>query len=252
MKEFPKLNKTDDTNGNDKVTTTINEPTDIGESNGIHDKITSEDVLYILDTTLRTEHKQNPFVIGFITAYVTCFDVKQAAKEAGISARDAKMLKNRKDINIAINKITESAVVKYGLDPNEIVEKVKNVAFVDPADLVDAATGAAYENMHDIPIETRRAIKKFEVKNLYEKDANGMSVVVGTLVKFEMWDKLKAIEMLGRETELFKETKVIEHDVTTNMRDVLLESRDRAETKAIEAREVIALERGKGYEESGD
>jgi predicted DNA-binding helix-hairpin-helix protein len=143
------------------------------------------------------------------------------------------MLLNRKDVQECLAKITETAVLKYGLDPNEIVEKVKDVAYVDPAMLVDPKTGACYENMHDIPIEARRAIKKFVVENLYEKDHNGINVCIGRVVKVEMWDRLKAAEMLGREVNLFKETVVQQHDVTGNMKDILLESRKRAEERQL-------------------
>lgn len=195
--------------------------------------IQNDDIAFIFKAHLRIEHRQNPFVMTFLSSYVMCRDVNQAAREANITPREGKMILNRKDVQETLAKITESAVMKYGIDPEEVVEKVKSVAYVDPAELVNPVTGAAYENMHDIPIEARRAIKKFVVENLWREDRNGIRSIVGKVVKVEMWDRLKASEMLGREVNLFKETVVQQHDVTGNMKDLLLESKRRAEERIL-------------------
>lgn len=194
-------------------------------------KLDVEDVSYIMDRYLRKEHRENQYVMRFLSNYLMCRDPSQAADEAKISRKDGRLILNRKDVQEMLVQVTKTAVLKDGLDPSEIVEKVKNIAFVDPADVVNP-DGTAIENLHDVPAEARRAIKKFEVKNLYETDSNGIKVVVGRLVKVEFWDRLKASEMLGREVGKFKETHRVEHDVTGNMKDMLLEARNRAESKA--------------------
>ncbi len=56
-----------------------------------------------------------------------------------------------------------------------------------------------------------------------------MKIVIGELIEVEVWDKLKSLEFLGREKDLFKETKKIEHDVTTNMASLLLASKSLAD-----------------------
>lgn len=200
-------------------------------------KLEEEDISFILDQTLRPEHRINAEVVRYILAYLNCRDVAQAAKEAHISITKALRFKQRKDIHEAIVKITDTAVMKYGLDPEEIVAKVKEIAFFDPATLCNP-DGSFIENLHEIPAESRRAIKKFTAENIYEKDPNGMPVIKGRLIKVEFWDKLRGNELLGRETQLFKETSVVEHDLTTNMRDLLLESKARAEQRALESREA--------------
>ena len=185
----------------------------------------SEETLYIFQTTLRKEHRSNATVLAFIREYVQCRDVAQASKEVGISRRDGGNLRSRKDIFECINKITEAQVLKYGIDGEEVVKKVWDIADFDPADVIDSETGAAKTNVHDIPYEARRAIKKMKVKNLWEEDENGIKTVVGELVEFEFWDKLKASEMVGREFGKFKETSVVEVGPTKDMKDILLESR---------------------------
>lgn len=196
-----------------------------------------DDANFIIQQELRPEHRDDPTVLKFINAYLSTRDLRESAKAAGIDTRSARTLRNRRDIHNAITKVTQTAVLKYGLDPDEIVEKVKAVAFFDPVDLVNE-DGSVKSNLNDISPEARRAIKKIKIKNLYETDVNGMRVKAGHIAEIEMWDKMKAIEFLGREKGLFKETVKKEYDVTDNMKDVLLGSRERAAERRARLREA--------------
>lgn len=195
-------------------------------------------MFFILDNTLQEHHRRDPVVLNFIVAYINCRDVGQACKEVSIERKVGNALRKRHDIANAIVKITDHEIMKYGLDSHEIVEKVKEIAFVDVADL-ENADGTYKTSLKSIPPETRRAIKKFKVKNIYGLDTNGIPTVTGQLIDVEMWDKMRALDALGSEKKLFKETKVVEHGVTENMKDLLLESKERAEQAAIEARKDI-------------
>ena len=193
----------------------------------------TDDITFIFDTTLRPEHRENATVLAFIREYVQSRDLKQTAQEVGISYRDATSLRSRKDIFECISKITEAQVLKYGIDAEEIVKKVWDVADFDPASVVEPSTGAAITNVHDIPVEARRAIKKMVVKNLFDVDENGIKTVIGEVVTFEFWDKLKASEMVGREFGKFKESVVVEHGPTKDMKEILLGGLERA-SRAVE------------------
>lgn len=196
-----------------------------------------EAVSFILRTTLTREHHDDPNVLKFISEYVSCRDVRQASALAGIPSAIGHKLRRLTDIHVAINKLTEAAVMKYGLDANEVVEKVKEIAFVDIAEF-ENEDGTYKTSLRAISPETRRAVKKFKVRNLYERDPNGMQIKVGELIEVELWDKMKAVDLLGRETDLFKEKKIVEHGITENMRDILLASQERADQAVEEAREV--------------
>lgn len=200
------------------------------------DRITNKDVAHILDSELHPVHRDDPVVLRFINAYLTTRDLGDAAKEAGIDKRSARVLRQRSDIHSAIKKITDAAVLKYGLDPDEIVEKVKGIAYFDPADLFNL-DGSVKRNIHTISSEARRAIKSIKHKTLYGKDINGVREEKGYITEFTFWDKNKALEHLGREKSLFKETIKQEFDVTENMKEVLLESRDRAAERMERLRE---------------
>lgn len=200
------------------------------------DPLGPEAVSYILQTTLLPEHHENPHVLRFISSYLNCRDIKQASQEAGIHPNQGKSLRGRQDVHLAITKLTEVAVLKHGIDPSTLVERIKEVTDADPADL-ERADGTFVTSLREIPPETRRAIKKFKAKNLYETDPNGMKVLVGKLVEVEFYDRMKGAELLGREVGLFKETSVVEHDVTANMGAILLGAAERAERAALAARE---------------
>lgn len=192
---------------------------------------------WIVKTTLKPIHRNDPNVLAFVKYYLMCRDVRQAATLAGIRKSDGTNLLARQDIHEAIRKVTESGLDKYGYNTSEIVERVKEVANVDPLDF-ENPDGSFKTHMRDIAPESRRAIKKFKAKNIYELDPNGMKVVVGQLIEVEMWDKLRAVELLGREKDIFKESKKVTVELSQNMSSVLLDSRKRAEEAVAEMRDV--------------
>jgi hypothetical protein len=193
--------------------------------------LTLDETSEILNATLLPAHRDDPNVLRFIGHFLNCRDVKEAARKSGITAGSGQVLRDRPDIHNAIVRLTDKALVKYGYDAHELVERVKEVAFVDPADF-ENEDGSYVESLRSLPPATRRAIKKFKVKNLYEKDPNGMDVVVGKLIEVELYDRMKAVETLGPEKEVFVKTQRVQHDVTQNMKDTLLASKDRADRHA--------------------
>ena len=177
----------------------------------------------ILNATLKPEHRDDPLVIAWIAAYMNCRDVRQAAMEVGIDPRSGKNLRARPDIHLAITKLTDKSVIKYGFDATEVVERVKEISNVDPIEM-ERPDGSYKNKMSEIAPETRRAIKKMKVKNTYLKDPNGIPYIEGQIIEYEFHDKMKAHEMLGQEKDVFKPKSVVEHDVSSRMADVLLES----------------------------
>ena len=197
-----------------------------------------EEISLVLKSRLHPQHQADPLIIKFIKEYLHCRSVPQAAKECGITTRDGNSLLRRQDIHDTIRAISELAMFKNNFDPGELVQRVKEIVEFDPIAL-ENPDGSFKEKLSSMPAESRRAIKKLKCKNLYETDPNGMKVLAGRVVEYEFWDKLRAVELLGREHDLFKETKRIEHDITKNMADTLLEAKKRAE---IHVRDVEAIQ----------
>lgn len=215
--------------------------------------LTDEEQLFILQSHLRPEQMKDLRLLKFISLYLECRNASQAARESGGSTNWLR----KPEIYAAIQAINAKAVMKYGYDAAELIERAKEIAFLDPLDFENP--DGSYKRMSEMKPEARRAIKKFEVRNLYGQDANGMQIVIGQVMKIELWDKLKSFELLGAEKNIFKKTTVVEHDVTKNMASILLESDRRAESrKQLMSRDVTPggdngnEEIGQGQTGSGD
>lgn len=191
-------------------------------------RVNADEVGFILQSTLLPEHHQDPNILAWINKYLICRDARQAAKEVGLTPSSGEHLKRRPDIYRAITAITEKALIKYGYDAAEVVEKVKEIAFIDPIEF-EREDGTFKESLREIAPEARRAIKKFVAKNIYEKDPNGMGIVVGKLMTVEFYDKQASLKALGGEKDVFVEKKKIEHTVSGSMKDILLASTKRAD-----------------------
>jgi hypothetical protein len=208
-------------------------------------KLSEDESSLILRTTLLPEHASDPNIIRFISHYMRCRDASQAAQEAGLTRKSGKSLLLRRDIYDCIRKLTDKAVIKYGFDADELIEKVKEITYFDPIEL-ENDDGTFKKHMKDIAPEARRVLKKLKVKNTFETDPNGMKIWTGEIIEYEFYDKIKGVELLGREKDLFKETKKVQHDVTANMKDVLLASRDRAEQRVIDVTPAKQIEAPRG------
>lgn len=182
----------------------------------------------ILQKHLKPIHASDPNILRFISNYLHCYDIKQAAKLTGLTYRDGKHLMTRKDIVEAIKEVGKIAAREFGYDAEETVERVKEIAFIDPVD-IEREDGSYKRSLSEMSPETRRAIKKLKVKNLFGEDPNGMKTIIGEIIEIEFWDKMESLKMLGSQKQIFKETKRVEHDVSGNMRDVLLASQRRVE-----------------------
>lgn len=206
-------------------------PNDTVPSDG---QLTENESSYILDTCLKPKHRKDSRVISFIDSFVVCKSIPQAAEEANIPLKTAYSFRHRQDIARAIQKILDKSFVKYGFDGTEIFERVKEVVDFDPVNLQNC-DGTYKSNMHDIPPEARRCLKSLKVKNLYNQseDINGLKkqIIIGELIEYTFYDKLKASELAGREKEMFTNTTKVEHTVSSNMANLLLESTKRAEKR---------------------
>lgn len=195
-------------------------------------KLTDDETMFIMRTTLNADHFANDKVIKFILHYFVHRNAAEAARVLGMEKTWGTYLRQRPDVHNCIEQMTTKAVMKYGFDATELVERTKEIAFIDPIEFQNP-DGSFKTHMSEIRVEARMAIKKFKAKNIWEKDTNGIAHVIGQLIEVEVWDKIKAQELLGREKNVFKETKKVEHDHTVNMGSILLGSTQRADQRML-------------------
>lgn len=196
-------------------------------------KLTENEYGYILDTTLKPKNRKDPKMIAFIESFVRCKNIAQASAETGINKKIGFGWRHRVDIARCIQKMIDKSTVKHGFDGSEILERVKEVVDFDPIMMVNP-DGTYKNDLNDIEPEARRSLKKLKVKNLWgdaKPDMNGIvnKLIVGEIIEYEFYDKLKAAELVGKEKEMFKNTTKVEHGVTKDMANLLLESAKRAD-----------------------
>src|SRR5690554_3631050 len=164
---------------------------------------------FILDTTLKHTHRNDPEVIRFIEAFMRSKNIKQASAEAGIRPEKGYLIRHRKDVVNCIQRLTDKSAMKYGFDASEIMERTKEIVDFDPI-AIQNPDGTFKDSLHDLDPEIRRNIKKLKCKNLYDtvEDINGIKkqIVIGKVIEYEFYDKLKAIDLAGKEIDMFKNT----------------------------------------------
>lgn len=198
--------------------------------------LTENESTFILDSTLKSKHRSDPTVLAFIDEFVRTKNIAQASDHAGVKYSLGYMYRHRADIAACIQKIIDKSVIKYGFDASEIMERTKEIVDFDPIQLQNA-DGTFKDNLHDIDPAARRNIKKFKAKNIWseDEDLNGMKrkIIIGKLIEVEFYDKLKAVELVGKEKEMFKTTTKVEHTVTKDMASLLLASAERGQQASI-------------------
>jgi hypothetical protein len=198
-------------------------------------RLTDNEVELILTDCLTKKNRNDENVLSFIESFVRCKNVSQASGEAGIPYSSGYNIRHRKDVAHAIQKLIDKSYMKYGFDASEIMERTKEIVDFDPIHLYNP-DGTFKENLHDIPAETRRNIKEMKVQNLYntEEDINGIKkkIIIGRVIEYKFYDKMKAIDLAGKEKEMFKTTTKVEHTVTKDMASILLAAAKRGEEKS--------------------
>lgn len=200
-----------------------------------------DEINFILAKHLSLEQRRDIKLVKFIMAYVDCRHVGQAADQAGLERAVAYNIRKKPWAAACIDAFTSKAMMKYGYDAADVVERVKEIVDIDPIEF-ENPDGSYKTHMSQIKPEVRRAVKKFKAKNIYGEDPNGMKTVIGQLIEVELWSKEKAVELLGREKGVFKETRVVEHGVTEDMRSILLESKRRGEERLVGPERPLLVE----------
>lgn len=128
----------------------------------------------------------------------------QAALRAGYSPDSARTIASQllaeAEVQDRIAELAEARNQALELDANLIIIELLRMLTADVAQAVDDQ--GRVKNIHEIPIDVRRAISSFEV------DTIGSGVVQRTKIKF--WSKEKAAELLGKHLTLFKDVLQVE------------------------------------------
>ena len=207
--------------------------------------LTENESSFILDTTLKAKHREDSSVLTFIDCFIRCKNIAQASAEAGIHPSVGYKYRHQKDIALAIQKLIDRSAIKYGFDASEIIERTKEMVDFDPIQLQNR-DGTFKSNLYDVDPAARRNLKKLKVFNRYAdvEDLNGVKskIIIGEVIEYEFYDKLKAIDLVGREKDMFKTTTKVEHTISNDMAKILLESAKRGQQASLDFKKVVEVE----------
>ena len=158
----------------------------------------------------------NPKQARFVQEYLIDLNATQAAIRAGYSKKTAEQLGHqllqKTSVSEAVVKAQARLSDKNGDLVQKIVDELKIIAFSDIANhtRIDPDTGAiCAKGFDEMPPGASRALQSIDENRAIKEDADGNKVTVYDKVNFRMWDKLKAIDLLGKHLGMFKER--IEH-----------------------------------------
>lgn len=144
-------------------------------------------------------HKHRRFVEQFLLD----LDGAKAAGRAGFRSKNlshrAWSLKQRPEIARAIEIGQQEMSERVEVKQDKILQEYLNVGFCDIAECFDESGNL--KNIHDIPKAIRMAISGIDVIEQFSGD--GEDRTVSLVKKIRFWDKLKALDALGRHLGLF-------------------------------------------------
>lgn len=146
---------------------------------------------------------------------------------AGYGKRSASSAGPRLFTNVEVQKLVDehlaSIVAKAEVKGAAVLTELKHFAH---SDLKDAFhEDGTLLPLHKMPEKIRRAIKSFEVEELFDEPDpdTGEKFKIGRVVKVSLWDKPKGLELLGKHDKLF--TDKVEHTVSDSLADLLAMAR---------------------------
>lgn len=143
----------------------------------------------------------------FCTEYSVDFNVKRAAEVAGMSTATAYKILETPAAQARIRELVLNRVEKSQMTAEDILVELTTMADLDIADLYDENN--CLKKVSDMPASARRCIASIETAEIFEGYGEQRQVV-GTTVKLKLWDKNKALELLGKYHKLFVDRRELE------------------------------------------
>ena len=141
---------------------------------------------------------------AFVHEYLIDLNKTQAAIRAGFSEKTAGQAGSRLFKNVEIQAKIQHAMderaKKTGVQAEDILAELLKVARLDLGVLY--AEDGSLKPIHEIPEDARRAIAGIEIDELWEGSRDAREQV-GVTRKVKLWDKLRALELLGKHLKLF-------------------------------------------------
>lgn len=145
----------------------------------------------------------------FVAEFVKDLDATAALRRIGFKGKRpdvaASKMMARPSIAAAVQVRQAELIDTADIDSAQILRELKRIAFSDVRELVDA--DGRLKGLHELDERTAAQIASIEVEELYEHQGSGEKrrrVNIGRLTKLKRWEKIRALELLGRHARLFE------------------------------------------------
>lgn len=197
----------------------------------------------ILRRELHPEHYNDQRVITFIRSYLMEYSVTIACRDAMISASRAYQLLKSPDVDSAIKKLEAKSVAGANFKASSLIRRMEEIVDVNIMDMLN--DDGTCKPKSELPAAFQRTIKKFKVKCEWSvvKDMNGVptgtQLMTAQITDVELYDKMKAAELLARDHGIFREVKTTVHELGKSAGAILLGTAEqRAEERVAALRDV--------------
>lgn len=145
----------------------------------------------------------------FCEEYLIDLNATQAAIRAGYSPATANRIGSRLLTNVVIRARIEKAMAerskRTGINADRVLRELARIAFVNAADVIDFQTATIVSGASE---DDTAAIASFSVKTIPTADGEGIEREI------RLFDKLKALELLGKHLGLFNNDPEVNTPVT--------------------------------------
>jgi phage terminase small subunit len=174
---------------------------------------------------------------AFVREYLVDLNGKQAAIRAGYAPKRAEgsayELLRKHQVRAAVDEALKARAERVEVKADDVLRELLRIARVDIGQAFDEK--GRLRPLHEMPEDVRRGISGLETEELWD-GAGRDRVSIGQVRKVKFWDKVKALELLGKHLAIF--TERVEHEVVfEGLTDAQLEARLLAITSKVAATE---------------
>lgn len=151
---------------------------------------------------------------NFVNEYLTNLNATQAAKDAGYSEKTANEIgaENlaKPSIQTAIQRAMDERAERTNVRADNVILELATIAFSDINDFLEIDSEGVVKGkiLASLPEGATRAIKKIKQKKVVLL-ANEKETLQSVTLEFELWDKPKSLELLGKHLKLWLDRKEI-------------------------------------------
>lgn len=180
----------------------------------------------------------------FATKYAECLNATQAAIDAGYSEKTARSQGSRLLTNADIMAVVEQKMASNVMGKNEVLARLSEIGRSDVDEVMSIQGSLPFIDMD----KAKQAVKTGLIKKIK---------VTKSAIEFELHDKMRALELLGKHHALF--TDVVQHDWRKEAQAAGVDDARLFEEMVNAARQTIAASAGThvgggvgGGEETGE